>query len=146
MAKANALILPATVGTFTLRKPNGDKGSEADDTDEPVEAYARKGFCFGNHDYYLVEVCAGDDTAFEVFNPERRFRGVATAAIGMGVEGPVEIYVRSGTVTYDATGEEVDALNDLDIDVGDNAVCEVVVETLGTDVFYRITNADYACP
>lgn len=65
LARADDDYANGTVGTFTWRVPNGNKGSEIDGT-ETFSAYVRFGECVSGQLYYLIETCGADDVILEV--------------------------------------------------------------------------------
>jgi hypothetical protein len=83
------------------------------------------------------------------FHRAARFRGVTTEAINEDAVGGVDVYRRSSSTGYTATGETVEALNDVDVDIGAaGAVVEVEFDGLDDDgdPLWRIVNPDFVCP
>ena len=77
-----------------------------------------------------------------------RARGVTTEAIDQNTTGDVLVFKRTSSTGFTSTGESVEALNDLDYDVGDNSTVEVIFDGLGDDgtPYWRFIEPDYTCP
>ncbi len=100
LAKADNTYPPDTVGTFTLQKPNGDKGDEVD-SDQIVDAYVRKGVCIESRLYRLMELCIADDAALEVMDPT--LQGTGTCAEDIAADADGDVTVAGETIEMNAT-------------------------------------------